>query len=165
VVIQFPVRQGARHRRPPWRRAGERVHEGLPVLRQLEPLVAGLGDQFESVPGTGQTPVERVDRRAPHHGTSAGRHLEGRGQQLVQGRKVERRRTGRAGASDVHDRRIHDPSQCFDRSFWKLLETFACVFGSLALRTISFSSFFAFGDFAAFCIRLMSFPITPLPLL
>jgi hypothetical protein len=39
------------------------------------------------------------------------------------------------------------------------LEIFACVFGSLALRTISLSSLFAFGDFAAFSILLMSFPI------
>jgi hypothetical protein len=32
----------------------------------------------------------------------------------------------------------------------------------LALRTMSFSSFLAFGDFAAFWILLMSFPIARL---
>jgi hypothetical protein len=43
------------------------------------------------------------------------------------------------------------------------LEIFVLVFGSLALRIISFSSPFAFGDFATFSVFLMSFPIAPLP--
>src|SRR4029453_8828159 len=51
----------------------------------------------------------------------------------------------------------------FAFSFWKPLEIFACVVGSLALRTMSFSSFFAFGDFAAFSILFMRFPIAPQP--
>ena len=64
---------------------------------------------------------------------------------------------------EVYDRRIHDPPRCFDFSLRNPSETFACVFGSLALRTISVSSLFAFGDFAAFSILLMSCPIAPLP--
>jgi hypothetical protein len=44
-------------------------------------------------------------------------------------------------------------------SFLKLLEILALVRGSLALFTISFSSFFAFGDFAAFSILFINPPI------
>jgi len=40
----------------------------------------------------------------------------------------------------------------------KPLEIFSFVYGSFALRIISLSSCFAFGDFANFSILLMSFP-------
>ena len=100
VVPQRPVRQRARHRRPPRSPAGEHAHQGLLIPHQLEPLGAGLGDVLQSLTSTFQAPVERVERRPPHHARSADRHLEGRGQQVVQGLDVERRGAGRAGAAD-----------------------------------------------------------------
>ena len=101
VVLQRPVRQRTRHRRPPRPGAGQHAHQGLPTLHQLEPLFAGLGDELQPLTGTFQAPVERVQRRAPHHPRFADRHLEGRGQQVVQALEVERRGTGRAGTADL----------------------------------------------------------------
>jgi hypothetical protein len=43
AVLQRPVRQRARHRRPPRPVAGEHTHEGLFALHQLKPLLAGRG--------------------------------------------------------------------------------------------------------------------------
>ena len=104
VIPQRPLRQRARHRRPPRRGAGEHAHQGLPTVHQLKPLLAGLGDELQPLTGTFQAPIERVEHRAPHHARFAARHLEGRGQQGVQGPDIERRRAGRAGAADLgHD--------------------------------------------------------------
>jgi hypothetical protein len=104
AVLQRPLRQRARHRRPPRPGAGEHAHQGLPTLHQLKPLLAGLGHKLQPLTSTCQAPIERVERRAPHHARSANRHLEGRGQQGVQGLDIERRGTRRVGAADLgHD--------------------------------------------------------------
>ena len=101
VVLQRPVRQRTRHRRPPQPGAGEHARQGLPARHQLEPLLAGLGDELQPPTGTFQAPVERVERPAPHHARFADRQLEGRGQQIMQGLDVERRGAARAGAATL----------------------------------------------------------------
>ena len=99
LVLQRPVRKGARHRRPPRPGAGEHALEAFPTLHhQLEPLLSGIGDELQPPTGTLQPPVERVERCVPHYARPADRQLEGRGQQVVQGLGIERRGAGgRAG--------------------------------------------------------------------
>jgi hypothetical protein len=90
VVLQRSVRQRARHRRPPQPGAGEHAHQRLLTPHQLEPLLAGLGDELQPLTGTFQAPVERVERAAPYHAWFTDRQLEGRGQQIVQSLDAER---------------------------------------------------------------------------
>jgi hypothetical protein len=91
LILQRPLRQRARHRRPPRPGPGQHAHQGLPTPHQLKPLLAGLGDELQPLTGTFQAPIERVEHRAPHHPRCAARHLERRGQQGAQGLDIERR--------------------------------------------------------------------------